>query len=481
MQQKHCLVCSHTALGTGRGYSCWVSTSASQASKAVSAELLQEDDDLYKVLLGSSTSPVLFGWWPTASKWTADELAERTTRCLPAVRPGYDLVALPALPEVEELYDCWSKQQGLAAWQAIWFAPRLESDLKEAPEAACKEVFEKIPGHIDLASVRFYPMYLVQSIKASAESYGVQVIGDEADHWLGELSSAKSWLHPHINPEKRGPSLRECGIECSGARGPRGYIASSTAELLDAFRTLQAEMPRGTRFVFKPSWASGGDGIIIDVTEEQLRDFIFPAKDGCTAILEELIEGLADLQSPTLYMIGSESCGALADQLLSSGGVVNEGNHWPSLLPETMAQTCLAAARAIQKVWCLKSQWGLDFVIDRHGVPIIVDLNMGRPNGNFAVRLWESSFCQPLFTHSSSWIVPAGLKAKTLYGLLADADLLWQEEALQGVLIYQFLSGQASSFVVASAASWACVEEQLEKFRVIVSRVTESILPRPSQ
>lgn len=452
--------------------------SSSNSNDSFGGDIFDEAECLYSVLIGSSTSPVLFGWWPKPQGWEYAELVERTTRCLPAVRPGVDLVALPSLPEVEELYSCWAQQNGMADWQALWFAPRLDSgeehtDCRELPKLVCQEVFAKIPSDMPLDKLCFCPMYLVPDIRQLAKNQGIRVVGDEAQHAMGPLSSAKAWLHPHIDPERWAPSLRDCNIETSGARGPRGYIASSTDGLLRALRTLRAEMPSGTKFVLKPSWASGGEGIIIGVTETDLEGFTFPSEVDCTAILEEMIEGISDLQSPTLYMIGSEPCGALADQILSGGGAVNDGNRWPSALPDAVTQTCVSAAKAVQQVWNLSSQWGLDFVLDRHGAPIIVDLNMGRPNGNFAVRLWESRSRQRLFLHTSSWLVPTGLRAVAFSKLLERHGLLWNAETMQGVMIYQHHPGHVSSFVVASADGWAAVEDLLTKFKMVMAELSE--------
>jgi hypothetical protein len=440
-------------------------------------------DCLYEHLVGSSDTPVLFGWWPTAHGWNYEELTERTTRCLPAVRPGKDLVALPRLPEVEELWACWAEQCNLLSWQVAWFSPNLaihkvtNDYYKESPKTTCQEVLTQImliPDQISLDSLAFYPMYLTQEIQQVAQDFGVRVVGDTAQNPLGPLCSAKAWLHPHINSKKRGPSLRSTlKAELSGARGPIGYISSSTEELLQAFHALTSEMPVGTRFVLKPSWASGGDGIIVDVSEEQLGTFMFPAEEHCTAILEELIEGIGELQSPTLYMVGSLSCGPLADQILAEGGTVNEGNRWPSDLPEGLTQTCIEAARTIQQVWGLTSNWGLDFVIDRQGTPVIVDLNMGRPNGNLAVRMWESISCQQLFLHSSSWLVPKGLAAKVLFQALQTNSLAWDAAARQGVVVYQHFQGQSCSYVIASASGWEAVDELLEKLLKVFEEIIE--------
>jgi hypothetical protein len=236
-----------------------------------------------------------------------------------------------------------------------------------------------------------------------------------------------------------------------------GYLASSSQELMTAMCKLRSELPSGARLVLKPSWASGGEGIVIDVTEAQLAAFEFPPAGQHTAILEEFVEGTGE--SPTLYMIGGEPCGLLGDQILSCNGVVNDGNRWPSpTASERLTQTCIAAAHEIQKVWGLKSQWGLDFVIGHDGVPIVVDLNMGRPNGNFSARLWESRRDQQLYLHTSCWTPPEGVTAEVFFRALREHGLAWDPEALQGVIVYQHFQGKSSAYVVASANSWETVE-----------------------
>mmetsp|Transcript_57090 Transcript_57090/g.183457 ORF Transcript_57090/g.183457 Transcript_57090/m.183457 type:complete len:527 (-) Transcript_57090:633-2213(-) len=425
--------------------------------------------DLYSALLGAqdARTAVLFAWWPRARAWARlDELAERCTRCLPGVRPGVDLVALPRLGEVEELWAAWAEQRGLSQWQALWFDPLVAPGAGGAstpPEAAFEEVMASLPEHLRSRKLFFYPMYLTAEMAAACRRRGLTPVGDAEDHPICRLGEAKGWLHRHIMPEKGGPSLRDAlpgagaGSGAGAARGPRGYLASTTEELLLAAGALRGELPSGARLVLKPSWASGGEGIILDVQEAQLAAFEFPPGGQHTAILEELIEGAAE--SPTLYMIGAEPCGALADQLLSGGGAINDGNRWPSSsASEQLTQTCVAAAQKIQEVWGLRSQWGLDFVIGRDGAPVIVDLNMGRPNGNFSVRLWESRHCQRVYLHTSSWVPPTGVGAGAFFRALRERGLAWDGAALQGVLVYQHFQGQDSAYAVASSESWEAVD-----------------------
>eukprot|EP00746_Dinoflagellata_sp_MGD_P154542 gnl/MRDRNA2_/MRDRNA2_84880_c0_seq1.p1 gnl/MRDRNA2_/MRDRNA2_84880_c0~~gnl/MRDRNA2_/MRDRNA2_84880_c0_seq1.p1 ORF type:complete len:503 (-),score=102.03 gnl/MRDRNA2_/MRDRNA2_84880_c0_seq1:384-1892(-) len=435
---------------------------------------------LYADLVGptvlASEASILFSWMPKIKGWERQELAERTTRCLPAVRPGQDLVALPDLQEVRELWSCWASAHALSSWQVIWFNPQIDTCGEvcgDAPALALLEVLQSLP-RIPEPSERLclYPMYVTSEVEQLSQRFGMHLIGDRAHHTLCPLPCAKGWLHPHINPQCRGPSLHDLKQSCrSGARGPTGYIASSTAELVQAFHALQEETPQGTRFVLKPSWTSGGDGIILDVSEAQLQDFEFPAEVDCTVILEELIEterGKGNNQSPTLYMLGAKPCGPLADQLLAEGGAVNLGNRWPSELPDEIASACTELAQAIHSAWDLQSQWGLDFVLDRTGLPIVVDLNMGRPNGNFAIRLWESRFAQQLFLHTATWRVPEGIHADEVFTKLRLADLAWDQETLSGVIMYQLLPGLDSSYTVASASGWDLVDQMVAKLEELL-------------
>jgi len=258
-----------------------------------------------------------------------------------------------------------------------------------------------------------------------------------------------------------------------------GYIASSVEELLRAFHTLKAETPNGTGFVLKPSWASGGDGIVLNVTEEQIQQFEFPGEMECTAILEEFIragDSFGSSQSPTLYMMGDSSCGPAADQILTGGGAVNLGNRWPSQLPVEINQACVQMAQEVNNFWGLKSQWGLDFVLDEQDTPIVVDLNMGRPNGNFSVRLWESRFSQRLHLHCANWKVPKDVRAEEVFNKLASMGLAWNVEDMSGVIMYQHLPGRESGYVVASASGWSQVQDLIARLNTVLESLSRGTM-----
>mmetsp|Transcript_144346 Transcript_144346/g.366441 ORF Transcript_144346/g.366441 Transcript_144346/m.366441 type:complete len:110 (-) Transcript_144346:306-635(-) len=96
---------------------------------------------------------------------------------------------------------------------------------------------------------------------------------------------------------------------------------------------------------------------------------------------------------------------------------------------------------------------------------------MGRPNGNFSVRLWESRFCQNLYLHTSSWKPPAGVTAEVFFTALKERGLAWDPEALQGVLVYQHFQGQSSAYVAASANSWETVDSYIGRLQELMAEL----------
>ncbi|CAK0833926.1 unnamed protein product [Prorocentrum cordatum] len=406
-------------------------------------------DGLYGPLLRESGSAVLFGWWPRSRSWVRTELAERTTRCLPAVRPRVDFVALPLLPEVEELWGCWSEAHGLVSDQAVWFHPRLEgpSASDDPALAVCREVLAQLAGS---RNVVFYPMYWLPEIAQEATTFNMPMIGDPEDHRLMPLNAAKAWLHPHVGA--RDSSCLRTVLSALGGRvrGPRGFVAYNVDELREALVQLRRECPAGTKFVLKPAAGSGGCGVVLDATEAHLDAFVFGSSGG-SAILEEMIIGLDIPQSPTLYMIGDTPCGPLADQVLADDCATNLGNRFPSMLQgEDLFSACVTASQEINKTWGMTSNWGLDFVLDKGGDAVIVDINMGRPNGNFAVRLWASISEKPLTVFTGSWTVPLhGPSIESIFESLRAANILWNGD--EGVIVYQYVPGCPSSYAIASA------------------------------
>eukprot|EP00403_Amphidinium_massartii_P043188 CAMPEP_0178437926 /NCGR_PEP_ID=MMETSP0689_2-20121128/35278_1 /TAXON_ID=160604 /ORGANISM="Amphidinium massartii, Strain CS-259" /LENGTH=486 /DNA_ID=CAMNT_0020060211 /DNA_START=58 /DNA_END=1518 /DNA_ORIENTATION=+ len=443
---------------------------------------------LYEMLAPKAVgSPILFGWWPRAHAWCYGELVERTTRCLPAVRPHLDWVALPQLPEVQELWQDWVSVHGLEITQAVWFPPLLGSIAGMNPaQATCSFVLDQVLNQNGSESSKpkqllFYPMYVTEDIVADVARSGLHLIGDAEDHVLMPLSSAKAWMHPHIAEEvasHKSSNLRSALPSTVVARGPFGYVATSTSELRTAWTRLQRECPPDTPLVLKPANGSGGCGVILNAQEADLERFDF--RTASCAILEEMVIGCKPAQSPTIYMIGDTPCGFLADQVLSEDGATNLGNKYPSNLRTDLLPLCVEAAQAINQVWGLKCNWGLDFVINSSGIPIIVDLNMGRPNGNLAVRMWASRSQQPLSIFTSSWFIPEdGPTIAELTDALRSAGLLWN--GANGVMVYQHFRQSTCSYAVASTSGDAALKRitcdlqalMQERFGIIIASLPQ--------
>jgi hypothetical protein len=299
--------------------------------------------------------------------------------------------------------------------------------------------------------VVFYPMYWLPEIAQEAMDIGMPIVGDPEDHKLMPLNAAKAWLHPHIGA-RDGSCLRSVLSPLGGRiRGPKGFVAYSVEELREALVQLRQDCPAGTRFVLKPADGSGGCGVVLDAAEADLDAFVFGSA-GSAAILEEMVVGQDAPQSPTLYMLGDSPCGPLADQVLSDDCATNLGNRFPSTLQdEGLLEACVRASQEINKTWGMTSNWGLDFVLDGEGGAVVVDINMGRPNGNFAVWLWASLSEKPLTVFTGSWTLPLnnGPPIKSIFESLRAANLYWNGE--EGVIVYQNVPGGPSSFAIVSA------------------------------
>jgi len=441
------------------------------------------EGNLYNIVASNAAnakSGILFAWWPQSNAWNLVQLLERTTRCLPAVRPALDRVALPDISEVHDLWEVWASLHGLDSNQAIWFAPLLDDNMMADPAfATCRMVLKVMAAEYDpgIGNARrgeersaprcFYPMYVTQGVVEQAALYNLHVIGDPEDDNLMPLNSAKAWMHPQITrgDEPVTSSLRNVLSGGLAARGPYGYVAATSEDLHIAWVRLRQECPPGTRLVLKPSNGSGGCGVILDATEADLEHFDFSSAS--SAILEEMVVGCKPVESPTLYMIGDTPCGFLADQVLSKDGATNLGNKYPSNLPTDLVLVCVEAAQAINQIWKLTSNWGLDFVLNASGIPIIVDLNMGRPNGNFAVRMWASRRSRRLAIYSSSWFVPLnGPKIQDLTDALLSEDLLWNGS--DGTIVYQHFVGCECSYAVASTGGDSGLQHIMSKLSTLM-------------
>lgn len=432
------------------------------------------ESNVYNLLASSAAantqSGILFAWWPRSHDWNLAQLVERTTRCLPAVRPALDRVALPDISEVRDLWDTWSSLHSLASNQVIWFPPLLEeSTIADPALATCRMVLKAMSAEHDPDGPScIYPMYMTQDIQVEAALNSLHVIGDPEDHNLMLLSEAKAWMHPRIVGGDLSvmSSLRDVLSPGSfGVRGPYGYVAATVEDLYEARVRLQQECPPGTRLVLKPSSGSGGCGVVLDASEADLDKFDFTS--GASAILEEMVVGHTSVQSPTIYMIGDRPCGLLSDQVLSKDGTVNLGNKYPSNLRSDLFPLCVSAAQAVNKAWKLKANWGLDFVINCEGVPIVVDINMGRPNGNLGIRMWASRCPQLLSIYSSSWFIPLnGPTIQDLTDALRFTGLLWNGS--EGAIVYQHAVGCVSQYAVASSSGNTGLQALLSKLTTLM-------------
>jgi len=333
-------------------------------------------------------------------------------------------------------------------------------------------------------------MYPDERISHTAATFGMRCLGDLDSHpMVGSLRQAKSFLHPSLYDADR-PSLRDAALG-NVVRGPRGFCCKTPEQLVEAWKRLTTAHP-GIKLVLKPASGSGGEGVVLNATRHDVdrlvaqmrqqrkgRFFLRPATSSSEAledaaaseetILEEMI-GSPGKPSPTVYMVGSHVA-VVADQLLSPCGTVNLGNVSPaSQVGESTIQAMGRACAALGGYLGLHGQWGVDFVIDDSGAPVMVDLNMGRPNGSLSYYCWRARQLPPktwtdtrtdttgavtsptLALACSTHEVAEGESLAELAASLKAKGLLWDPNRSAGIILAQFLPGLCGGTVL--AATW---------------------------
>ena len=468
----------------------------SETSESVSSETFKPipNTSMYDALLGGgpSTQPetagqrrIIFAWWPRTSMWARARLLQRSLRALACTRPGLDLIALPDLPDARDSFQIWCDLYGLSEWQAVWYNPLLSveeggtSDPAVAVSDRSALVLQMVLNELTTRRIpasrrclfHLYHSHPSAAVREDITSCGLNFMGDQDEHpLLGSLREAKGWLHADYNPSSQRPSLpaalRNGEITSPSVRVPKGYICSTVEEQHAAFRELKSQDP-SVRVVLKPTDGLGCAGLVLDATEADLAPVNTKAWiKGSEYTIEEMI-GAKGGPSPTVYMCGTTPI-AVADQIMC--GTSNHGNFVPSAAPLAMQQAMAQAGVAIGRYLNLKGQWGLDFVIDEVAQdPVVVDLNMGRPNGNLAYFLWRSIQIPPpmaSFEDVHQTVVgrvgPEKETSRDYVKLLRDAGLLWLPGRTEGVLPSYFIAGQSSTIV---CVSWTGREDLIALYK----------------
>ncbi|KAL1499901.1 hypothetical protein AB1Y20_012584 [Prymnesium parvum] len=432
--------------------------------------------DLYDQLLGTSdpTHAAVFAWWPQKG-WKRGKVLHHSMRALPAVRPGRDYVFLPIAESVRDMFGLWCMAYGLQPWQAIWYT--LCEDSSETFTALLTALTSYFPAPSERSRLHVYPTFLTQESRMQITRLGFCAVGDlDANAIVGSLAEAKGWLHAPLDSSlddaSPSSSLRAAAaashLELGGVRAPTGFLCTTAPQLRRAYTLLR---DAGARVVLKPKAGLGCNGLVLDAKPEDCAQ-----GDGAIEpyIVEEMV-GARGGPSPTIYMLG-EHVVAIADQLMV--GTQNGGNVVPCTSPPPLQAQMAAAGRAIGRYLGLTSQWGMDFVLDGEGGgAVVVDLNMGRPNGSLGNYLWRSLQLRPegaradeLHLLTLSRLSPEDESAPQFVKLLVDAALLWRPGGAEGVLPLAHVGGTTVNVVCASWHGLAGAKDIAARLRAIDAR-----------
>ena len=356
--------------------------------------------------------PAVWYFYNDKMKRTGTAYNSLSSRCLSMVRPGIDYVILPrANKHISENLACALMQKkGFTANQIIWIEKASLEDSKEDHAHVLATVEWLLPHHNQLV---FCPWAVTPQFLNAIEAFNVASCG-RAYSCFGDCltkSVTKSWLHPCADPTDSQQQVPKPSSYRHGIRVPRGYAFSTPAGLRRAYELLLEDGV--AQMFFKPAFTSGGNGITrvsclddleaIDmktaledvfmevggVSDEVKLEYGFDVERNPPFILEEGITSAPGMASPVLLALGKVVL-PCCDQIMA--GMKHGGNRYPSQLPQFVQQRCADAFSKLQAELNQSGFWGVDFVIEAGTLePVLVDLNMARPNGNHYFQLFRDA------------------------------------------------------------------------------------------
>lgn len=387
-----------------------------------------------------------------------DDLA---TRMLSTLRPGRDVCVLSAGIYKQMYQDTWTmfrlQNPRVMEWQVIWIdEDRLvdETSMHNLVLDSIAKIRHLIPSDDPLTIV---PYLVTDCFKDACAEHALswKIFGDDL---VGGIH--KGLMHGRPNPD-----IEPSKYFIEGVRKARGYSCRDRAEVELAYTLLHTNGVE--KMIFKPTFGQGGYGVNVVMCKEDVDSLpieeIFLSilgEDGSKGeeygyteesrlfLVEEFIDVVKDLPSPAVITLTGEYINILDQVLAADCPFVHSGNSVPTMLEPVLKERCLDSTRRLTKAWHhLHGFWGVDYVIERDTMePILVDLNMGRPNGSHAPSILESTLpANPKRVWKAVKIFCPSKPAEKVYEAIVAADLMYGQRADptldEGMLMLAYVGG----------------------------------------
>lgn len=426
--------------------------------------------------MDASASPntVVVWFFNTGAERDVGDATERACRPLTLLRPNKDIIVLPmGSTVVQDLWAWACDTLGYQLWQAVW----VPFDMESLPWPADKRarMYETV-----VTALRTMPLVSATASAAmtAAETGGTLAAGVEERpemilvpfrkpkklvefcdaagiHVFGDLSDGllqKDVLHPRPSAELKedsplvGHLLHPESREPLPIRVPRGFTCFDKDELTWGVVAMKRA---GLRVVLKPSWGSSGDGIILDFTEELLKDYTWNPELGPVGI-EEFID--ADRKSdgslllPVIHCLARSQFGDIVEQLIT-GTTSYNGTASPCKVEDSVRGKVDRATSLLADTLDMQGFWGVDYLL-QDGEPVLIDLNSGRPNGGHVPKIFSARFApgKPFYFWKEKR-TPIDTRVHTIYGNLIDRGLAFNKTTKRGITVMSCLPGGLSSFL----------------------------------
>lgn len=355
---------------------------------------------------------------------------------LPILRPGIDIAIVPAGELEAATATFYQEMLGLEPWQ-IQFAPgsfcALESSVCGNMQA---ELRSMAGADSTLLTYNQHEAAEWLSHRIATPLYG--------DSWRWRVEFGKMSLHRHINPAKQ-QSLSLTDID--GIRAPRGYVADTTEELIQAFDALTSDSIRF--LVLKPAFSDAGEGIQYVSARNSKKLCEYPFTLG-PVILEERITFASHQNipiSPSIHWAGS-AVGVPTNQVVENGEY--QGTCYPAVLPPSIASQASSMVRTYVDYAKPEGLGGLDFIGGQDGNLYLCDVNNGRCTEAIPPLLFASLYGgEKGVLLAQKWIPKGSVRA--LWDRLLCKGIAWfpgrDEADVSGVFPLMHLDGVTGMLV----------------------------------
>lgn len=403
---------------------------------------ISQDNDILTKIFGNENIII---WYFT--KNLCDE--EVSTNPITFLRPGLDIIALPNLPDVENVWN-WAKTLlKYSDYQVYFYNPFTTKDEERNIIQNIILYYKDYINQSNLKSFKIFPFMTNYLLNELALVHEIEVLND--DIWS---LPDKSWFHPNIPGSKEKSPEETFNLPLpKNINILPGYTFYSFEQLHIAKKLLEEKGI--TKFMIKNVIGLGGEFLWPIRNENEfelaLKEMNFPENIlGYTRIptytIEEFVEydvGEMDTcYTPIVHYLGQTILPGVYYQYCLLFGYAGMNNV---SVPSEIEKECIRQSEIIYETFKFKGPWGIDFVVDRSGKVFVIDINYGRICGSHYFRLFADLFAKDKYY--CSWTYPHNPEIHSFFNKLTESGLSFDVNKKRGIMPHRVIDRKKLSIM----------------------------------